>query len=246
MEAKLNEILLHANNRDDLALKATMDGFVQQFPENLQDLVNKIMSDEFSSQAARAALSQFATAIKFLESEAFVTIANFTLSKIKNSANNFDDANFTLRDALFSVYLQWGQYSEAAQSLASLNVESTTRPYSDNEKADIFVKCAEAFLADDASVDAEVFVNKARVPMEGVTEWTLKLRYKVVLARILDANRKFTEAAKQYYELSTLNHQDLNQDDLLELYVKAITCNILGKTGPQRTRNLGLLFKVLI
>lgn len=33
------------------------------------------------------------------------------------------------------------------------------------------------------------------------------------------------------------------QDDLLELYVKAITCNILGKTGPQRTRNLGLLYK---
>lgn len=36
----------------------------------------------------------------------------------------------------------------------------------------------------------------------------------------------------------------LNQDDLLELFVKAITCNILGKTGPQRTRNLGLLYKV--
>lgn len=68
---------------------------------------------------------------------------------------------------------------------------------------------AEAFLADDASVDAEVFVNKARQPMDGVTEWTLKLRYKVVLARILDANRKFTEAAKQYYELSTLANQDV-------------------------------------
>lgn len=45
--------------------------------------------------------------------------------------------------------------------------------------------------------------------MEGVTEWALKLRYKVVLARILDARRKFTEAAKQYYELSTITNQDV-------------------------------------
>lgn len=69
--------------------------------------------------------------------------------------------------------------------------------------------CIESYLADDASVDAEVFVNKARVPMETVTEWSLKLRYKVVLARILDANRKFTEAAKQYYELSTLSNANV-------------------------------------
>lgn len=163
------------------------------------------------------------------------SIGNYTLSKLKSSANNFDEADFTIRDSLFSIYLKWGQYSDAAQSLAGLNVDSATRPYTESEKADIYVKCAgisgllstllfvfhtlyiyttlfliEAFLADDASVDAEVFVNKARIPMETVTEWTLKLRYKVVLARILDANRKFTEAAKQYYELSTLSHQDVS------------------------------------
>lgn len=61
---------------------------------------------------------------------------------MKSSANNFDEADFIIRDGLFSTYLKWGQFSDAAQSLAGLNVESTTRPYTDNEKADIYVKCA--------------------------------------------------------------------------------------------------------
>ena len=208
-QEKVEEIVRLVNNRDEGAVKVAIDTFVKQHPTLLLEFVNRILQDDISSQASRSALSHFAVSIKTLDSDQYESVANHTLSKMKSSANNFDEADFIIRDGLFSTYLKWGQFSDAAQSLAGLNVESTTRPYTDNEKADIYVKCAEAFLADDASVDAEVFVNKARQPMDGVTEWTLKLRYKVVLARILDANRKFTEAAKQYYELSTLANQDV-------------------------------------
>lgn len=34
------------------------------------------------------------------------------------------------------------------------------------------------------------------------------------------------------------------QEELLELLAKAVTCAILGKTGTQRARVLGLLYKV--
>jgi hypothetical protein len=33
--------------------------------------------------------------------------------------------------------------------------------FTDEEKAEVYVKCAEAFLGDDETVDAEVFLNKA-------------------------------------------------------------------------------------
>jgi hypothetical protein len=36
----------------------------------------------------------------------------------------------------------------------------------------------------------------------------------------------------------------VEEDDLLDLYVKAMACAILGKIGPQRTRVLLLLQKV--
>ena len=39
--------------------------------------------------------------------------------------------------------------------------------------------------------------------MTEVDDVTLSLRYRTTFARILDANRKFLEAAWRYYELST-------------------------------------------
>jgi hypothetical protein len=35
----------------------------------------------------------------------------------------------------------------------------------------------EAFLEDDEAVDAEIFVNKASVHINNVTDWALQLRY---------------------------------------------------------------------
>ena len=61
----------------------------------------------------------------------------------------------------------------------------------------------ETFLEDDASIDAETFVNKASAIINGVDDLAIQLRYRVTYARVLDANRKFIEAAIRYYELST-------------------------------------------
>ncbi|RYH17056.1 hypothetical protein EON65_29155 [archaeon] len=55
---------------------------------------------------------------------------------------------------------------------------------------DIYIKCAEAYLEDEAAVEAEVFMNKASPSMNNISTWTLQLRYKATLARVLDANRK--------------------------------------------------------
>lgn len=104
--------------------------------------------------------------------------------------------------------------------------------------------CTEAFLEDDATVDAEIFVNKASALINDVEDWALQLRYRTAFARILDANRKFVEAASRYYELSTMTNQQINRDDLLQLLAKAATCAVLGKTSAQRTRIIGLICKV--
>jgi COP9 signalosome complex subunit 4 len=68
-----------------------------------------------------------------------------------------------------------------------------------------YVKIAELYLQEDETVDAENFINRAsRVihSVEADTNWALKLRYQVSYARILDAKRKFLDAALRYYEFS--------------------------------------------
>lgn len=83
-------------------------------------------------------------------------------------------------------------------------MDSVAHPLSDEEKADILIKCAECFLVIDESVDAESFVNRASALIGNIpASSTVTLRFRTLFARVLDANRKFLDAALRYYELST-------------------------------------------
>merc|ERR1712176_550332 len=80
--------------------------------------------------------------------------------------------------------------------------------------------------------------------MHEVEDVPLQLRFRVSNARILDAKRKFLEAAVKYCDLSqeTFGGQ-ICEADLLQLLKCSVTCAILGPAGPQRSRILALLCK---
>lgn len=72
----------------------------------------------------------------------------------------------------------------------------------------------------------------------------------VCYARILDSKRKFLEAALRYYELSQLEKREIggrrvDEDELQQALSAAITCTILAAAGPQRSRVLATLYKVI-
>lgn len=188
-------------------------------------------------------LTHFAQAIKALNATVLEDVANQSLMLMKQSQVNLDEASYIIRDLLFDYYVQCGQYADAAATLSAVNLDSTARPFADEEKADIYIKCAETYLEADMAVEAEVFMNKSSPFINAVVSWTVQLRYKVTFARVQDANRKFVEAALRYYELSTLENENVVQEDLLVLLAKAITCAILSKAGVQRTRILALIGK---
>ena len=50
----------------------------------------------------------------------------------------------------------------------------------------------------------------------------------------------------RYHELSQAQRREIPQEELLLLLAKSVTCAILGKAGPQRSRILGTLHKVCI
>jgi len=86
-------------------------------------------------------------------------------------------------------------------------------------------------------------MDEAAGPVSASSAQLLQLRYRVIRAKVDDANRKFVEAARQYYELSNVSSVSVPQQEKLELLGNAVTCAVLGKAGPQRSRVLGLLYK---
>jgi len=127
-----------------------------------------------------------------------------------------------LRHILFQHYVDVEcDYRTAAQVLAGMRMEGddATSVYFTTpvEMTDVYVKIAECFLEEDDAVEADSFVTKAGASVEligggggaddgGEAERKkhvpLILRYKSTYAKVLDANRRFLQAAGRYHELS--------------------------------------------
>jgi COP9 signalosome complex subunit 4 len=180
----------------------------------------------------------------------FEEVADFTVQQIRSSATSFEEADYALRKALFEHHKAGQDYISAANALAGIALENSSTladaavDAKANAVANHYVTVAETFLVHpDQTVEAENYVNKATTFMNDVTDRNLMLRYKVTHSQVLDANRKFLDAAWNYYELSQTPASVIRADELLVLLGKATTCAILGKAGPQRDRILGALFK---
>ena len=161
-------------------------------------------------------------------------------STVENAVDN------TLRELLFDFHVGEEDYREAAAILANKRMEdmddSSVYYTPSHQKCDVFVRIAECYLEGDDIVEAEGAVNKAGSALEQITDTdthiALILRYKATYARVLDANRKFLQAANRYYDLSKAGaHTDIiAEDDLLIMLGRACTCAILSPSGPQRQR----------
>jgi len=210
----------------------------------------------------KAALSSssFLTAAFACKSEAALEVMKTTLSHLPPSVENAMDN--VLREKIFDHLVEDQQYREAASVLAGRRMEDHDEdsPYytTPADKTDTYVKIAECFLNEDDVVEADAFVTRAGAAVEALTRKDngeqapaeqqhigLILRYKSTYARVLDANRKFLQAASRYYDLSAIGSQTdiIVADDLVEFLGRAATCAILAPSSSQRQRILGLVFK---
>lgn len=164
---------------------------------------------------------------------------------VENAADN------TLRQMMFEYKVnEEDDYRGAAGVLAGLrmdDVDNSVYYMSPADRCDVYVKIAECYLEEDETVEADSAVTKAGTVVESIPDpdqnMALILRYKSTYARVLDANRKFLQAASRYHELSQARSDMIDSDDLLNMLGRAATCAILAPSGPQRQRILGLVFK---
>eukprot|EP00567_Pseudictyota_dubia_P012596 CAMPEP_0197451122 /NCGR_PEP_ID=MMETSP1175-20131217/27791_1 /TAXON_ID=1003142 /ORGANISM="Triceratium dubium, Strain CCMP147" /LENGTH=390 /DNA_ID=CAMNT_0042983743 /DNA_START=243 /DNA_END=1412 /DNA_ORIENTATION=- len=164
---------------------------------------------------------------------------------VENAADN------TLRQMMFEYKVnEEDDYRGAAGVLAGLRMEDVDNSVyymSPADRCDVYVKIAECYLEEDETVEADSAVTKAGTVVESIPDpdqnMALILRYKSTYARVLDANRKFLQAASRYHELSQARSDMIDSDDLLNMLGRAATCAILAPSGPQRQRILGLVFK---
>jgi COP9 signalosome complex subunit 4 len=242
----------------NLELKDQINGFTKLIDEligmgasedsivSFDAIIAKIFSDIITPQVTKSVILHFSKAIKALTGDMYESIASNTLKMIKSKPLIVcDEADTIIREDLFTYHLSCGEFRQASMVLSGIKLDSNARLFTDFEKADIYIRCAEAFSLDEnGAIDAEVFCNKAAQLINNVDDVRLQIRYRAIFARVLDSNRKFQDASQKYYDLScaTFAGLDTNSEDLLTFLGNSVTCAVLAKSGPQRTRLLGQLY----
>lgn len=170
------------------------------------------------------------------------------LETLKHLPSTVDGAaDNKLRQMIFDYKVnEEGEYAEAARILAGTRMEDSEDSVyymTPQDRCDVFVKIAECFLEEDEIVESDSAVTKAGGVVSSIANpeqhMTLILRYKSTYARVLDANRKFLQAASRYHDLSQSSGELIRAEDLLGMLGRAATCAILAPSGPQRQRVLG-------
>ncbi|PHU20594.1 COP9 signalosome complex subunit 4 [Capsicum chinense] len=152
-----------------------------------------------------------------------------------------------IRELLAESYECEQQWSKAGQMLSGIALDSAMR-FDDTFIFSKCVKIASLFLEDDDAVNAQTFIHKASFKLKNIMDEVLHLQYKVYYARILDLKRKFLEAALRYYDISKIDKQLTNGEEideavLAQALAAAVTCAIFAAAGPQQSHVLATLYK---
>ena len=233
-------------------------------PKACCEVLDRILAADVSQWTQRDSLQHLAASLTKLPDDAHKQVALYVLEKVQPRTVNFEEQVTVVREQLSTLQEREELWSAAARTLAGINLDSNNRAFDDKFKLAKCVKIALLYLQDDDAIQAEAFVNRASFLLPSCDDAGLRLQHKACQARILDAKRKFVQAALSYYELSSggaaasvsAGTSDaapgadaapaapmVGSDELEHALRSAITCAILASAGPQRSRVLAMLYK---
>jgi COP9 signalosome complex subunit 4 len=215
---------------------------------DMDKFVGVVTSEDVPLVISRQVLSELAGMLPQLPSTQLKELGLLTLERMQPRASTFEEQISLIREHLSAAFESEEQWSAAAKMLADIPLDSGIRVLEDNYKIDKYIKIALLYLQDDESASAEMYINRASLLITDTTDGALRLQHKVCYARILDAKRKFLEAATRYYQLSqltarTFGTKTVSDDEVVTALQMSVTCAILAPAGPQRSRLLGMLYK---
>ena len=151
-----------------------------------------------------------------------------------------DDVDVGLRDALYDVKMQQGQYYAAGAALAAGQID--TAPHLDAPtRGYLWVRVCQAFLRCEDDVTAERYIKKASDLSRHMSKDVLMM-YTTTMAQMLDYKKQFLQAAVKFDDISRRGQAlDFPPDELLLFLGHAVRCTLLAPVSPARMRMMGSL-----
>ncbi|KAJ5367097.1 hypothetical protein N7541_001038 [Penicillium brevicompactum] len=212
--------------------------------ELAQDLVyylDSILGEEVSIVSARPLLDSFIKVLQSLQSESKIKVGQHAVTLLQTRSASVEEQDSQIREILADAYESQEEYTAAARALQGIHIDSSQRLVSDDAKARLWIRIVRYYLEDDDTTNAEGFLNRIKNLPSKIEDHDSRLYFKLSQARILDARRRFLDAAQEYFNVSL--EIGVDEEDRLVALSAAIRCAVLAPAGPQRSRSLSRLYK---
>lgn len=156
-------------------------------------------------------------------------------------AGQYEEQDTRMKHVVADAYEANEDWRKSAQTLATINLESTQKSVTADQKAAVWIRIVRCYLEENDPVSAFTHLNKIKNILFDVTDKETKLHFQLSQARILDAQRSFLEAAQAYHLLS--QNPDVAPDEKEMALSASIICAVLAPAGPLRARMLSKLYK---
>ena len=209
---------------------------------NLAAFIDSVLGESIGIVAARPLLGSAVDAIRGLSStEAQIDVGTHALQILEPRVVSFEEQDAMIREIMADAYTGQEDFIDAAKMLQGIQLESSQRKISDDDKVRTWMRICRLYIEEDDTTSAESYLNRAKNLLYKVGDAELNLQFHLSQARILDARRRFLDASSAYHSVSFT--PALAEEERMQALSAAITCAVLAPAGPQRSRALAKLYK---
>lgn len=210
---------------------------------DLNAYAQALLDDSIGIVVLRPLLAAFVDAFRAIEDpDDKIDVGERVITLLQSKgAGQYEEQDTQIKHALADAFEKNDDFRRSAQTLATINLESTQKSVSADDKAKVWIRIVRCYLEEDDPTSAFTHLNKIKNIIFSVQDKETKVMFQLSQARILDAQRSFLDAAQAYYVMS--NELIVDVDERMDFFGKAIICTVLAPAGPQRGRMLAKLYK---
>jgi COP9 signalosome complex subunit 4 len=211
--------------------------------DDLNAYAQTLLDDSLGIVVLRPLLAAFVDAFKTIKDpDTRIDVGERVITLLQSKgAGQYEEQDTKIKLSLADACEQNEDWRKSAQILSTINLESTQKSVTPDEKAQVWIRIVGCYLEEDDPTSAFSHLNKIKNIIFSVTDKEIRMRFQLSQARIYDSQRLFLDAAQAYFNLSA--ETVIDEDERETALGAAIVCAVLAPAGPLRARMLARLYK---
>jgi COP9 signalosome complex subunit 4 len=212
---------------------------------DLNEYAQTLLDDSLGIVVLRPLLAAFVDAYREVKDpDVKIDVGEKVITLLQSKgAGQYEEQDTQIKLALADAFEtdQVQDFRKSAQTLATINLESTQKSVTPDEKARVWVRIVRCYLEEEDPTSAFTHLNKVKNIIFSVHDKQTKLHFNLSQARIYDSQRAFLDAAQAYLTLSI--EPLIDEEEREQALAASLVCAVLAPAGPLRGRMLAKLYK---